>query len=242
MNNPAITCADDQHDWITCQHDPANQSCSHCFNTRPTPRDDLLVLVKSLRLGFDKVSIERDHLRVFKELVHARLDEMGVPKDPPALLAETDACRIGKRLRWLKDQRDAALHANERDRVRLVVHLDELHKAMQSWRWIPDGETQNAEADGTLSEEVNRSYRAIEAALDPLWAMARDLTNSPGSAGRGAGVKAGTALAMQDKSVVTDQMVERALAAAHPGSHPIGDDALDYAYRAQMRAALEAVM
>ncbi len=26
------------HEWITCQHDPANQSCLHCFQSRPTPQ------------------------------------------------------------------------------------------------------------------------------------------------------------------------------------------------------------
>lgn len=50
-------------------------------------------------------------LQKFKTYVHTRLDEMGVPKDPPAQEGETADCRIGRRLRWLHQQRDAALHA-----------------------------------------------------------------------------------------------------------------------------------
>lgn len=139
----------------------------------------------------------------------------------------------------LRDRMVSAQHANERDRVRLVVHLDELRKAMQSWKWIPDGETQNAEAEGTLSKEVDCAYRAIKTAMDPLWAMARDLTDSPGSAGRGAGVRDGERQARGDQAVallriVRESIMSEVLEQIRDRGWPLGER-IDYILREVMR-------
>lgn len=111
----------------------------------------------------------------------------------------------GKLIYDLRAALVSAVHANERDRVRLVVHLESLRKAMGSWRWIPNGETQSVE-DGKLSQEVDCAYRAIEAAMEPMWVMGRDLTNSPGSDGRGTGVRAGEDLAKRDVARVPEEV------------------------------------
>ena len=34
---PLNQCLPENHEWITCQHDPRGQSCWHCFATRRTP-------------------------------------------------------------------------------------------------------------------------------------------------------------------------------------------------------------
>lgn len=39
----------------------------------------------------------------FKEYVHKVLDSWGVPVDPDPIIGEIKDCRIGRRLRWLKD-------------------------------------------------------------------------------------------------------------------------------------------
>lgn len=44
---------------------------------------------------------EIKEMKKFKEYVHKRLDELGVPANPDRLPDETTGCRIGARLRWL---------------------------------------------------------------------------------------------------------------------------------------------
>lgn len=46
------------------------------------------------------MSAQRDKLAAFKAYVHRRLDEAGVPADPPGEHREA-GCRIGQRLDWL---------------------------------------------------------------------------------------------------------------------------------------------
>jgi hypothetical protein len=139
----------------------------------------------------------------------------------------------------LRDRLVSAQHANERDRTRLVVHLGELKKAMASWEWIPNGETQNAEADGTLSKEVDEAYRSIKQAMEPLWACAQDLKDSPGSAGRGAGVRDGNKQALGDQAIallliVRESIMSEVLENIRDRGWPLGER-IDYILRESRR-------
>lgn len=145
--------------------------------------------------GVRRLSEERDQLRA--DLCTATMEAEGLPSQ--SALDQVIA------------QRDAALHAIERDRVCLATHLGNLQRYMHRWQWIPDGETQNAMADGTLSKEIAAAYEEIQAAAAPLWVIARDLTNSPKTEGRDAGVRAGWALAARDAFVAA--AIEKADAA-----------------------------
>jgi hypothetical protein len=56
----------------------------------------------------EDVRAERDALRRFKEYVHRRLDEAGVPHDPQPEINELTGCRIGCRLDWLLAKTEGA--------------------------------------------------------------------------------------------------------------------------------------
>ncbi len=58
--------------------------------------DDLL----GIEARFAQVEKERDHLVKFKDYVHKRLDDAGVPVDPESV-HKAAGCRIGGRLDWV---------------------------------------------------------------------------------------------------------------------------------------------
>lgn len=43
-------------------------------------------------------------LQAFKDFVHNKLNELGVPEDPNPQMTKITGCRIGPRLDWLADQ------------------------------------------------------------------------------------------------------------------------------------------
>lgn len=69
-----------------------------------------------LSIGRENLAIKRElaalaadveKLSAFKAFVHEFLDRNGVPTDPPGTMRE-EGCRVGQRLKYLVDERDAA--------------------------------------------------------------------------------------------------------------------------------------
>lgn len=69
-----------------------------------------------LAIGRENLALKRDltaaraeveKLAAFKAFVHEFLDRNGVPTDPPGKMRE-EGCRVGQRLKYIADQREAA--------------------------------------------------------------------------------------------------------------------------------------
>lgn len=142
--------------------------------------------------GFDALRAERDKLAAFKAFVHRRLDEIGVPVDPPG--EHRDAgCRIGQRIDWLvarlvkfrdqalaaEDQSDGAnapsppegqsaadiLHAAHSAQRRMEIERDRMHAAL-----VELVATVRGECPALLDEDRGGSavlIGLIDAALPP---------------------------------------------------------------------------
>lgn len=57
----------------------------------------------ALQRGVDQLNEQLDKAEKFKNFVHSWLDSQRVPMNPAVQLGETAGCRIGRRLRWLKE-------------------------------------------------------------------------------------------------------------------------------------------
>ncbi len=76
-------------------------------NHAPLDIQNLLAECERLETGLIEYKKAHKKLQVFKEFVHDKLTEYGIPQDPyPAATAE-HGCRISGRLAWFKAQLDA---------------------------------------------------------------------------------------------------------------------------------------
>ncbi len=71
---------------------------------------------------------EREKLQAFKTFVHARLDAMEVPADPPGKHRD-EGCRVGQRLAWLEAEREAVFS----DLVEQTKELNEIFGTIRNF-------------------------------------------------------------------------------------------------------------
>jgi len=84
--------------------DAEDRALDAAVNTALSVCDDL----QDRDAKIDSLTAERDALKAFKTFVHAWLDTTDVPRDPPGEHSDR-GCRVGQRLVWLRDAREAAI-------------------------------------------------------------------------------------------------------------------------------------
>jgi hypothetical protein len=118
----------------------------------------------------------RDKLQRFKNLVHARLDAMGVPHHPPGVHG-AEGCRVGDRMDWLEERLQPFNAASCPKHNRPIVHLPS-HQAHHCPECLADERMEaiaRAEAAEMGAARLRNLCLTLEVARDERDAYLRDL-------------------------------------------------------------------